>query len=165
MSSVFVPSSHVGKSWTAFAYCCCFACTCLTSRKVLGDVGVEDETLADSRDMDGFERPIETPLLNPENRDNEFELVDENASPWHDAEVPIKQSPVQDFSEDDLPTTGGHVGASDSEVDDCMTFTRSLQQVALSEEHQRTHFPALPDHCEVCRRAKRQQRRKLQKNE
>ena len=58
---------------------------------------------------------------------------------------------------------GGPVGLSDSEVDDETLTRRTMREMALTEEHLRTHTPALPDYCEVCRRAKRAQKKKLAK--
>ena len=52
---------------------------------------------------------------------------------------------------------------SDTDVEDSTLMRRSLKEIAMSEEHLRTHLPALPNHCEICRRAKRMQRRKMTK--
>ena len=81
-----------------------------------------------------------------------------------DDDLEVDPCGLEDDNIECLPCDPGPIGMSDTDVDDSTLMRRSLKEIAMSEEHLRTHMPALPNHCETCRRAKRMQRRKLRRH-
>ena len=77
-------------------------------------------------------------------------------------------SRILSFKDDDNDDKDDNGGVDDDVTDDdCHSETekarRNLFDVAQSEEHLRNHKPCLPNHCEICRRAKAKHRRRCRK--
>ena len=73
------------------------------------------------------------------------------------------QPPWSPDQETDAPDTDAALkdyADSDTDASDETRMFRATRAYALSDEYKQTHWPTMPEHCDICRRS-RQQKKKL----